>query len=45
MVVSEIASEKSASTGETGARMKAVATASFAFSNVASTGVTGANDV
>ncbi len=44
IVVSEIASEKSASTGETGASMKAVANASFDSSNIASAGVTGAND-
>ena len=45
IVVSEIASEKSASIGETGASMKAVAVASLTSSNVASAGVAGANVV
>jgi hypothetical protein len=45
MVVSENSSEKSASIGETGERLKAIAVASFTSSNVASAGVAGANAV
>jgi len=45
IVVSKIASEKSASIGEIGARMKAVGFASLTSSNVAKAGVMGANVV